>query len=46
LGKKGEYQRRAIWRRLGRSERFDVYRFTLDEPVKPVVIQLTADIRG
>ena len=45
IGKEGDYNRRAIWRRLGRSARFDVYRFTLSEPVKPVVIMLTADIR-
>ena len=45
IGKVGEYSRRAIWRRLGRSARFDVYRFTLSEPVKPVIIMLTADIR-
>ena len=44
LGKVGEYQYRAIWRRIGRAARFDVYRFTLSAAVKPVVIQLTADI--
>lgn len=46
IGKVGEYERRAIWRRLGRSARFDVYRFTLSQPVKPVVIKLEGDIRA
>lgn len=46
IGKIGEYNKRAIWRRNGRTERFDVYRFTLSDPVKPVIIQLTADIRS
>lgn len=45
IGKVGEYNRRAIWRRNGRVSRFDVYRFTLSDPVKPVILQLTADIR-
>lgn len=46
IGKEGEYNRRAIWRRLGRVSRFDVYRFTLSEPVKPVIIALTAQLVG
>lgn len=44
MGALGEYSKRVIWRRLGRSERFDVYRFTLSDPVKPVLLQLTADV--
>lgn len=44
IGKVGEYSRRAIWRRNGRASRFEVFRFTLSDPVKPVVIQLTAEI--
>jgi hypothetical protein len=44
IGKVGEYNRRAIWRRNGRASRFEVFRFTLSDPVKPVIIQLTADI--
>jgi hypothetical protein len=44
LGKIGEYNHRAIWRRNGRMARFLVVRFTLTDPVKPVIIQLTADI--
>ena len=44
LGKKGEYTKRAIWRRNGRVARFSVFRFTLSDAVKPVIIQLTADV--
>ena len=44
FGKQGEYQRRAIWRRNGRTDRYDMYKFTMSDPVKPVGIQLTADI--
>jgi hypothetical protein len=44
LGKVGEYKHRAIWRRLGRIPRFAVLRFTHADAVKPVILQLTADI--
>jgi len=44
IGKIGEYNKRSIWRRNGRVARFEVFRFTFSEPVKPVIIQLTADI--
>lgn len=46
IGRVGEYGRRTIWRRLGRASRFEVFRFTLSDPVKPVIIQLTADLHG
>ncbi len=46
IGKAGQYGRRSIWRRCGRSARFDVYRFTFVEPVKSAILQLTADVRG
>jgi hypothetical protein len=46
MGKIGEYNRRAIWRRNGRASRFEVFRFTLTDAVKPVIIQLTANIIG
>ena len=46
IGKVGEYERRAIWRRNGRAARFEVFKFTLSDPVKPVIIQLTANIVG
>lgn len=44
LGRMGEYDRRAVWRRNGRASRFEVFRFTLSDAVKPVIIQLTANI--
>jgi len=44
MGKVGEYKRRAIWRGNGRASRFDVFRFTLSDPVKPVLISLTAEL--
>jgi len=34
----------AIWRRNGRAARFEVFRFTMSDSVKPVIIQLTAEI--
>jgi hypothetical protein len=44
FGKQGEYTRRAIWRRLGRTKMTSSYRFTISDPVKVVGIQLVADI--
>jgi hypothetical protein len=44
IGKVGEYNRRVIWRRNGSASRFELFRFTISDPVKPVFIQLTADI--
>lgn len=44
LGKQGEYDRRAIWYRNGRAGRFEVFRFTLSDAVKPVIIQLAGDL--
>lgn len=46
IGKKGEYTRRVIWRRLGRVPRFVVFKFAMSDQVKPVIIQLLADIQG
>ena len=37
MGKAGEHNRRAIWRRLG-SSRNRVYRVTITDPVKVVII--------
>lgn len=45
IGKTGEYERRAVWRRMGRIPRFAVFRFTLSDAIKPVIIGLFADIR-
>ena len=44
IGKIGDYTRRTIWRRNGRAARFEVFRFTLSDAVKPVIIQLVADV--
>jgi hypothetical protein len=44
IGKVGEYNRRVIWNRNGRASRFELFRFTISDPVKPVFIQMTADI--
>jgi len=46
IGKIGEYTKRVIWRRLGRIPRFAVFRFSLSEAVKPVIIQLIAELEG
>ena len=46
IGKVGEYNHRAIWRRNGRAARFELFRFTMSDAVKPVIIQMTADIEG
>lgn len=44
IGKIGEFGHRTIWRRNGRAKRMETFRFILSDQVKPVVIQLTADI--
>jgi len=44
IGRVGDYTRRTIWRRNGRAARFEVFRFTVSDAIKFVVIQLTADI--
>lgn len=46
LGRIGEYEKRLIWRRLGRAKRFEMFRFIMTDPVKPVIIKLQARIRG
>lgn len=46
MGKVGQYNRRAIWRRNGRAARFEVFRFTCSDKVKFVAIQLTANVIG
>lgn len=44
MGKIGEYNRRAIWRKNGRFPRMRVFRFHMSDPVKPVIINLIAEI--
>lgn len=46
LGKIGDYKRRQIWRREGHAERYRVYRFTMADPVKKVIIKLEANIQA
>ena len=45
IGKIGEYEKRAVWRKNGRFPRFRVLRFKLSDPVKPVFIRLEAYAR-
>lgn len=45
IGKIGEYQRRVIWRKMGRAKRFEVFRFEQTDAVKAVFIKLEARIR-
>lgn len=44
IGKIGEYERRAVWRRNGAFPRFRILRFVLTDPVKPVLISVTAEV--
>ncbi|MCK5445296.1 MAG: hypothetical protein KAI73_06705 [Rhodospirillaceae bacterium] len=46
IGKAGEFDKRIIWRRLGRFPRMSVFQFTMSAKVKPVIIKLEADIVG
>lgn len=46
MGKVGEYYRRAIWRRNGKVDRFDMYRFHISDKIKKVGIQLTTEVTG
>lgn len=44
FGKIGEFNKRTIWRRLGRFPRLAVFKFEMSENVKPVFIRLDAKI--
>jgi len=44
IGKVGENNRRIIWRRNGRVDRFQVFRFSTSAPVKAPLLGLHADI--
>ena len=46
MGRVGEYEKRTIWRRLGRFSRFVVFKFKMSDKVKPVIIKLEADMQG
>ena len=43
MGAQGDYRKRQIWRRLGRFDRFAVFRFLLSDPVKPVIAKLEGE---
>lgn len=43
-GRVGESDSRAIWRRNGRASRFEVFRWTMSDKVKWVLIKMEADI--
>jgi len=44
LGKKGEYNKRQIWRLEGDAPKGRVYRFTHDSPTEFAVMSLRADV--
>jgi hypothetical protein len=46
IGKIGEYNRRAIWYKNGRASRFELFKFTIADAIKVVIIQLTGNIIG
>jgi len=46
IGKIGEFSNRLIWRRQGRAKRFEMFRFIMTDPVKPVIIKLQARFAG
>jgi len=45
VGKKGRYEQRTIWRRCGRAARQEVFRWTMSDPVKWVLIAAWAEIK-
>lgn len=46
IGKIGQFNRRIIWRRVGRFERFAQLKFEMSGMVKPVIIKLEANLIG
>ena len=46
IGKIGESEKRAVWRREGRIPNYRVFEYTMTDPVNPTVIKLTADLGG
>lgn len=45
LGKQGEYKKRQIWRREGQFHRSRIYRFSISDPVKVVIIKMEAKFK-
>lgn len=46
IGGVGQFERRAIWYRLGRFPRMFLIKVVMSDPVKPVFIKLEARVRG
>lgn len=46
MGKIGEYTKRIIWNRLGRSARERAYRFEISDPIKPVILKVELNTDG
>lgn len=45
IGRRGEFYKRCIWRKLGRFPRWAIFKFSMSDKVKPVVIKLEANVR-
>lgn len=45
IGEQGQYNKRQIWRMDGQFDRFRVYRFSMNDPVKPVIIKMDITLR-
>ncbi len=46
IGKAGERKKRTIWRRLGRADRYEMFRFEMSDPVKAAIVMLQARPRA
>lgn len=46
FGAANEYQRRAVWRRNGRTDTTHIYRFTINDSVKVAAAMLIADMES
>jgi len=46
IGKVGDRKARTIWRRLGRADRWQMFRFEMSDPVKPAIAMLQARPRA
>lgn len=45
-GEIGQFEKRLLWRKLGRFSRFTVLQFEMSSAVKPVIISLMGDIKA
>ena len=46
MGAIGEYNRRSVWRRLGRADRSRVFRFSVSDPIQTTLIKCEVTISG